>query len=98
MNFHCFCLALDLLLNVQQDDFVPLITQSAGIRMSVHPNGSKSYLTSEGISIATKFETHVVLKQKRFMRFPGSKEDRCDVNNSYSGVLVRISLLVLKNL
>lgn len=84
----CLILALDLLLNVQQDDYLPLVTQSAGIRLSVHPNGTKPFLTSKGISITTGFETHVVLQQKKSIRYAGSKGDRCDQNNTYSGVLV----------
>ncbi|CAC5411478.1 unnamed protein product [Mytilus coruscus] len=53
--------ALQLLINVNQSDYVPYIASEAGIRLSIHEHGSQPYLENNGISVATGFRTDVSL-------------------------------------
>ena len=54
-----------MLLDIAQHDYIPFVTDSAGIRMAIHNTHFKPILTSEGISISSQFETNIALKQVR---------------------------------
>jgi len=60
-----FLAALEMLLDIAQHDYIPFVTDSAGIRMGIHNTHFKPILTSEGISISSQFETNIALKQVR---------------------------------
>ncbi|XP_076108661.1 degenerin-like protein asic-2 [Mytilus galloprovincialis] len=77
---------LELLLDVQQHDYIPFVTATAGVRLAIHSSQYKAQLKSEGISVSTKFETNIAMRQERFIRYAGS-EELCDSNNTYSSVL-----------
>ncbi|CAG2229441.1 ENACB [Mytilus edulis] len=55
--------ALQLIINVNQSDYVPFIASEAGIRLSIHEHGSHPYLENNGISVATGFRTDISLIQ-----------------------------------
>ncbi|CAC5425698.1 unnamed protein product [Mytilus coruscus] len=76
--------ALQLLINVNQSDYVPYITSEAGIRLSIHEHGSQPFLENNGFSVATGFRTDVSLVQKRIERIPGTTV--CDSSNKFSNI------------
>ncbi|XP_071135056.1 degenerin unc-8-like [Mytilus edulis] len=76
--------ALQLLINVNQSDYVPYITSEAGIRLSIHEHDSEPVLENNGFSVATGFRTDVSLSQKRIERMPGIT--LCDTSNKFSSI------------
>ncbi|VDI27689.1 Hypothetical predicted protein [Mytilus galloprovincialis] len=60
---HAMGKALQLLINVNQSDYVPYITSEAGIRLSIHEHDSEPVLENNGFSVATGFRTDVSLSQ-----------------------------------
>ncbi|CAG2223519.1 unnamed protein product [Mytilus edulis] len=76
--------ALQLLINVNQSDYVPYITSEAGIRLSIHEHDSEPVLENNGFSVATGFRTDVSLSQKRIERMPGTT--LCDTSNKFSSI------------
>ncbi|XP_063404327.1 amiloride-sensitive sodium channel subunit beta-like [Mytilus trossulus] len=78
------CTALQLLINVNQSDYVPYIASEAGIRLSIHEHDSQPFLENNGFSVATGFRTDVSLSQKRIERMPGTT--LCDTSNNFSSI------------
>ena len=64
-----------MIFHVNQDDYLPLIIDEAGIRMIINPHGVEQSSWTHGISVATGFKTDIALRQV----FP---EGRCcfDIN------------------
>jgi len=56
---------LELILNVRQEEYLPFITDSSGIRIAVHSRNYKPFMTGNGISVSTSFETNIALTQVR---------------------------------
>ena len=51
------------MLYVQQDEYVPLLTPAAGVRLVVHDQNEMPFPEDDGISIAPGLDTSVALKK-----------------------------------
>ncbi|XP_052087225.1 acid-sensing ion channel 2-like [Mytilus californianus] len=88
--------ALQLLINVNQSDYVPYITSEAGIRLSIHEHGSQPFLENNGFSVATGFRTDVSLFKKRIERMSGTTV--CDTSNKFSNIIACFEDCVERNI
>lgn len=52
-----------MIFNVNQSDYLPSVSDEAGVRLLIHPNGASESLQNNGISLATGFKTSIALRQ-----------------------------------
>ncbi|VDI52470.1 acid-sensing ion channel 5 [Mytilus galloprovincialis] len=81
-------MGLEFILNVHQQEYIPFITDSSGIRVAIHNRKYSPDIRGSGISIATSVETSIALTQRSFIRHPGRDGSQCDKDNKYSAILV----------
>lgn len=77
---------LELVLNVKQDNYVPFVTQGAGVRVDVHPPSFSSLMEVNGISVPTGFDTDISIKKSTNSRLPG-RDKKCDSKNTYESIV-----------
>ncbi|XP_052075471.1 degenerin unc-8-like [Mytilus californianus] len=81
-------MGLEFILNVHQEEYIPFITDSSGIRVAIHNRKYSPDIRGSGISLATSVETSIALTQRSFVRHPGSDGSRCDKENKYYAILI----------
>ena len=52
-----------MIFNVDQDDYLPLIIDEAGIRLIINQRGVEQSSWTSGISVATGFKTDIALRK-----------------------------------
>ncbi|XP_046578813.1 amiloride-sensitive sodium channel subunit gamma-like [Haliotis rubra] len=77
---------LKLILNVDQNEYLPFITTSAGVRLQIHEFGSRPYMLELGQSLSTGFETQIGVKPVVYKRQP-HPYGTCDDSGKYESVL-----------
>ncbi|XP_067648677.1 acid-sensing ion channel 4-B-like [Haliotis asinina] len=77
---------LKLILNVNQNEYLPFITTSAGVRLQVHEFGSRSHMLELGQSLSTGFETQIGIKPILYKRQP-DPYGTCDDSGRFENVL-----------
>ncbi|CAG2185662.1 unnamed protein product [Mytilus edulis] len=90
--------AFQLFLNVNQSDYIPYVADDPGIILSIHENGYRPYLQSNGFAVSPGFKTDISLFQKRIERKKevfGSK-DLCDDSGQYTNIQTCFELCVEK--
>ncbi|XP_071177414.1 epithelial sodium channel subunit beta-like [Mytilus edulis] len=81
-------MGLEFILNVHQEEYIPIITDSSGIRVAIHNREYFPDIRGSGISLATSVETNIALTQRSFVRHPGSDGSRCDIEDNWITILV----------
>ncbi|XP_048252291.1 amiloride-sensitive sodium channel subunit gamma-like [Haliotis rufescens] len=77
---------LKLILNVNQKEYLPFITSSAGVRLQIHEFGSQPHMLELGQSLSTGFETQIGVKPILYKRLP-DPHGTCDDSGKYESVL-----------
>ncbi|XP_033747798.1 degenerin unc-8-like [Pecten maximus] len=73
---------LELLLNVRQSDYVPFISESAGVRLGISEAGHFPDLFNHGISLPTGFSVNIGVSTTERRRYNGTND--CDISNLFS--------------
>lgn len=60
---HASIKGLDLILYIQNREYVKGIQQGRGMRLNVHEYGTQPFVEESGVSIPTGFQTYVGLRQ-----------------------------------
>ena len=68
--FLSILIALKLIFNVNQSDYIPDLVQDAGIRLSIPKPWTDPFLQNSGLSVATGLQTEISLVQVKL--FNGS--------------------------
>ena len=63
MSFHVIHTGLALELNVEQDEYIGLLTPEAGIRMDISPQGEMPFPMERGVSLAPGYATMIGLRK-----------------------------------
>ncbi|XP_071177494.1 acid-sensing ion channel 2-like [Mytilus edulis] len=90
--------AFQLFLNVNQSDYIPYVADDPGVVLSIHENGYRPYLQSNGFSVSPGFKTDISLFQKRMLR---KKEvfgntDLCDDSGEFTNIQACFELCIEK--
>ncbi|XP_070566572.1 amiloride-sensitive sodium channel subunit beta-like [Ptychodera flava] len=72
---------LTLELFVDQDDYIPDITETAGIRVAIDPQDMVPFPEDNGISVSPGFSTEIGLRLIQIERQPDPYGDCIDINN-----------------
>lgn len=56
-----------MIFNVNQSDYLPYVSDEAGVRLLVNPHGVPLSLERNGISVATGFRTSIALRQVKIL-------------------------------
>ena len=57
------CLGLHLILNIDQDEYVRQVVDTAGVRLVVHPQSRMPFPEDEGVTVSPGRSTSIGLKQ-----------------------------------
>ena len=77
---------LELVLNINQDSYVPFITQGNGVKVDIHNPYFQSLMEVNGVSVPTGFDTEISIKKSTSARLPG-RDEKCDTRNKYESIL-----------
>ncbi|VDI62719.1 Hypothetical predicted protein [Mytilus galloprovincialis] len=74
-----------LFLNVNQSDYIPYVSDDPGVVLSIHENGYRPFLQSNGFSVSPGFKTDISLVQRRKERNRAvfGSNDLCDDSGKF---------------
>jgi hypothetical protein len=52
-----------MILNIQQNEYLPFVTQSAGVRLAIRDDANPPWMFAEGLSLTTGMETNVAMQK-----------------------------------
>ncbi|XP_067671973.1 amiloride-sensitive sodium channel subunit beta-like [Haliotis asinina] len=76
---------LSLILNVDQKEYVPFVTPSAGIRVAIHEYGSSPNLMQKGLTAPPGFETSIGIRPVIRIHQP-HPYGNCETDNPYGDI------------
>ncbi|XP_060078381.1 amiloride-sensitive sodium channel subunit gamma-2-like [Ylistrum balloti] len=83
-------LGLEMILNVEQSEYVPFLTQSAGVIYEIHDPDFFDDLSINGKSLPIGHEVNIGIKKKKRIRLSGPT-GKCDEENMFINLLSCLS-------
>ena len=56
-----------MIMNIRQEDYIPDIGDSAGLRLVIHPQGAMAFPEDEGVTISPGHYTSVAIKKVKYI-------------------------------
>jgi hypothetical protein len=77
--------ALSLILNIESNNYIPVLSSSIGVRVIIHEQGTYPFPATEGFSVPVGFQTDVGISFRKMDRLP-APYGNCDDGTEYAAI------------